>query len=136
MHISRTSEYGRLEGSLKRRAEQIENKGPERDNDNRLWSMFRGRFANKVLMRLYSRRAYTSGIIFSRGSFLCDVSKIVSGSVIAGNGGHVHTEHHSSTTIAGEGGCDVIAIPKERLLSFLDENPGVLLSLLGTQAIL
>lgn len=136
LHISRTSEYGRLEGSLKRRAEQIENKGPERDNDNRLWSMFRGRFANKVLMRLYSRRAYTSGIIFSRGSFLCDVSKIVSGSVIAGNGGHVHTEHHSSTTIAGEGGCDVIAIPKERLLSFLDENPGVLLSLLGTQAIL
>mmetsp|Transcript_12823 Transcript_12823/g.19428 ORF Transcript_12823/g.19428 Transcript_12823/m.19428 type:complete len:1413 (-) Transcript_12823:37-4275(-) len=136
LHISRTSEYGRLEASLKRRAEQIEAKGAERDNENRLWSMFRGRFANKVLMRLYSRRAFTTGIIFSRGSFLCDVSKIMSGSVIAGNEGDVHTECHSSTIIAGEGGCDVIAIPKERLLSFLDENPGVLLSLLGTQAIL
>ena len=40
---------------------------------------------------------------------------------------------YTSTLVAGEKGCTIIAIPKDRLASFLDDNPGVLLSLLGTQ---
>jgi hypothetical protein len=39
----------------------------------------RARFANKVLGRLYNRRAFTSGLVFSRGHFLGDVSKMVAG---------------------------------------------------------
>merc|ERR1712137_1020833 len=39
----------------------------------------RARFANKVLGRLYSRRAFTGGLVFSRGHFLGDVSKMVAG---------------------------------------------------------
>lgn len=39
----------------------------------------RARIANKVLGRLYSRRAFTEGLVFSRGHFLGDVSKMVAG---------------------------------------------------------
>jgi len=39
----------------------------------------RARFANKVLGRLYSHRTFTGGLIFSRGHFLGDVSKMVEG---------------------------------------------------------
>ena len=37
------------------------------------------RFANKVLGRLYNRRAFASGLVFSRGHFLGDIEKMVEG---------------------------------------------------------
>ena len=135
LDISRTSEYGRLETILTRRAKQFDSRIENLAEDT-LWNVIKGRFANKVLGRLYSRRAYTSGLVFCRGGFLCDVSKIMSGSVSAGKeGDFVATEigFHTSNLVAGEKGCTVIPIPKDRLVSFLDDNPGVLLSLLGTQ---
>ena len=42
---------------------------------------------------------------------------------------------HSSNVIAGSQGCVVMIFPRASLLPFLDTNPGVLLSLLGTQVI-
>lgn len=41
----------------------------------------RARFVNKTLVRLYDRRTFTGGLVFSRGHFLGDVSKMVSGLV-------------------------------------------------------
>lgn len=130
----------------------------------------RDRFANKVLGRLYSRRAATAGLVFSRGHFLGDVSKMVarllssyqtereaeddcSLSYAFGDSQRdpdndrmdVHeTIHesesdrlvvHSSTIAAGKDGCSVIVFPKSSLIPFLDEYPGLLLSLLGTQVV-
>ena len=37
------------------------------------------RYANKQLVRLYNRRAYTAGLVFSLGHFLGDISKMVAG---------------------------------------------------------
>ena len=144
----------------------------------------RARFANKVLGRLYSRRAFTGGLVFSRGHFLGDVSKMVAGLLSrefeptdsshgnenpeddstgakygfgektedgldrasASHHGsvsdmiiheHCGNEHgvHSSTLTAGKEGCIVLVIPKASLIPFLDEYPGLLLSLLGTQVV-
>merc|ERR1711935_710424 len=39
----------------------------------------RARFVNKALVRLYDRRAFTGGLVFSRGHFLGDVSKMAAG---------------------------------------------------------
>lgn len=132
----------------------------------------RARFANKVLGRLYSRRAFTGGLIFSRGHFLGDVSKMVAGLLSSssdqkgqdssspaygfgdkaeGAKEPVYTDNltdmviheqegggqivHSSTLTAGNDGCVVLVFPKESLIPFLDEYPGLLLSLLGTQVV-
>jgi len=143
----------------------------------------RARFANKVLGRLYNRRAFTGGLVFSRGHFLGDVSKMVAGLLSqdlepaepksfneysddssvpkygfgdkpegeseflskspSGSLGDmiIHevkgNEHvvHSSTLTAGKEGCIVLVIPKGSLIPFLDEYPGLLLSLLGTQVV-
>lgn len=43
---------------------------------------------------------------------------------------------HNSTLAAGEDGCVVLVFKRDSLKPFLDEYPGVLLSLLGTQAVL
>lgn len=130
----------------------------------------RARFANKVLGRLYSRRAFTGGLVFSRGHFLGDVSKMVAG-LLATDGseadpdfGHSygfgdksesqtdnvletiteliineqegdHQVVHSSTLTAGKEGCVVLVFPKSALIPFMDEYPGLLLSLLGTQVV-
>jgi CRP-like cAMP-binding protein len=130
----------------------------------------RARFANKVLGRLYNRRAFTGGLVFSRGHFLADVSKMVAclvtntehDDVYAPNYGFgdkeddgsasdrfeditemvLHeqaSEHHvmhSSTLTAGKDGCVVLVFPKASLIPFLDEFPGLLLSLLGTQVVI
>lgn len=128
------------------------------------------RLANKVLGRLFSRRAFTAGLVFSRGHFLGDVSKMVAGKLSGdylgddssfnygfgeareGEGdtnGHdnsvgdltIHEREgdqlvvHSSTLAAGKDGCSVIVFPKAILIPFLDEYPGLLLSLLGTQVV-
>jgi len=126
----------------------------------------RARFANKVLGRMYSRRALTEGLVFSRGHFLGDVSKMVAGKLLRTEKGgdeiyNVGTTEeplsrnsnllntaieeeessdtesivHSSTLTAGKDGCIVLFFPRSNLIPFLDEYPGVLLSLLGTQVI-
>jgi hypothetical protein len=128
----------------------------------------RARFANKVLGRLYSRRAFTGGLVFSRGHFLGDVSKMVAGTFtptdasadqsfpVYGFGDKTEetettTAHlsdmviheaddynhviHSSTLTAGKDGCIVLVFPKSTLIPFLDDYPGLLLSLLGTQVV-
>jgi CRP-like cAMP-binding protein len=132
----------------------------------------RARFANKVLGRLYSRRAFTGGLVFSRGHFLGDVSKMVAG-LLSSDYDHsdqddssfpvygfgdkiegakkpvsdnltdmvIHEQEgdshimHSSTLTAGNDGCVVLVFPRESLIPFLDEYPGLLLSLLGTQVV-
>jgi hypothetical protein len=132
----------------------------------------RARFANKVLGRLYSRRAFTGGLVFSRGHFLGDASKMVAGllsssqvsidaqgdqsfpvygfgdktegskemqedlseMVIHEKDGESHVVH-TSTLTAGKEGCVVLVFPKATLIPFLDEYPGLLLSLLGTQVV-
>lgn len=134
----------------------------------------RARFANKVLGRLYSRRAFTGGLVFSRGHFLGDVSKMVSPllSMDADSDHYPNNEDadgadygfgekmngtrdvshrilqtvqeqsssefaivHSSTLTAGKDGCVVLVFLKPSLIPFLDEYPGLLLSLLGTQVV-
>ncbi|GKY99634.1 hypothetical protein MPSEU_000917500 [Mayamaea pseudoterrestris] len=126
----------------------------------------RARHANKVLGRLYSRQASAGGLVFSRGHFLGDMSKMVSGllandatvelgkddsgpeyglgdnsseqlnaSSLSEDTGRKSHLKHSSTLIAGKDGCVALAFPKSSLVGFLDEYPGFLLSLLGTQAI-
>lgn len=47
-----------------------------RDTDS---DIRRDRFADKLLARLHSRRAISSGVAFTRGHFLGDISKMVSG---------------------------------------------------------
>lgn len=37
---------------------------------------------------------------------------------------------------AGPGGCVAMVFPKSALMAFLDENPGTLLCLLNTQAVI
>lgn len=129
----------------------------------------KNRFANKVLGRLYNRRAFASGLVFSRGHFLGDIEKMVEGLLSSavpegetargiydefdqfGFGenddalsmgtmtiheleGGKHTAH-SSTLAAGKDGCVVLILPKSSLIPFLDAQPGLLLSLLGTQVV-
>jgi hypothetical protein len=131
------------------------------------------RLASKVLGRLNNRRANTAGLVFSRGTFLGDVSKMVArllsydydGDKLArdedssfaygfgdmsepsvdrtGRSAHetIHEAEsdrlvvHNSTLAAGKDGCSVIVFPKSSLIPFLDEYPGLLLSLLGTQVV-
>lgn len=119
------------------------------------------RYANKVLGRLYSRRAFTAGLVFSRGHFLGDVSKMMTVSLGGGSSGsdeygfgdkdegasgdYINETApesdgdilvlHTSTLAAGKDGCVVIVFPKASLIPFLDEYPGILLSLLGTQVV-
>ena len=47
----------------------------------------RARFVNKALVRLYDRRAFTGGLVFSRGHFLGDVSKMMAGVLSAAGDG-------------------------------------------------
>jgi hypothetical protein len=42
---------------------------------------------------------------------------------------------HTSTLTAGPDGCVVLVFPKSSLIPFLDQYPGLLLSLLGTQVV-
>lgn len=43
---------------------------------------------------------------------------------------------HNTTLAAGKDGCVVVVFPKASLIPFLDEYPGLLLSLLGTQVVI
>lgn len=127
----------------------------------------RMRQANKVLGRLYNRRAFTAGLVFSKGHFLGDVSKMVAGllssdafaeadsgdygfgekdessaadaralaTITEASGAGSYHVLHNSTLIAGKDGCVVLLFHKASLIPFLDEHPGLLLSLLGTQVV-
>mmetsp|Transcript_7652 Transcript_7652/g.14591 ORF Transcript_7652/g.14591 Transcript_7652/m.14591 type:complete len:1365 (+) Transcript_7652:217-4311(+) len=61
--------------------EQEEKKKQKSDQNNvtDLRRETKDRFANKVLGRLYNRRAFASGLVFSRGHFLGDIEKMVEG---------------------------------------------------------
>jgi hypothetical protein len=136
----------------------------------------RDRNANRQLNRLYNRRAFTAGLVFSKGHFLGDISKMVAGLLSSTYQGKdnslngddnsakygfgeknegksnsrggligemtIHEQEgdqhivHSSTLAAGKDGCVVLVFPKPSLILFLDEYPGLLLSLLGTQVVL
>lgn len=148
-NISANSEYARLETILRDRADLFEDDVHEHSNEflatEAKLRHARDNFANKVLGRLYSRRAYTSNLIFSRGHFLSDTSRMVSGS-LAHTHGHIPSpttgktqskfDHlHGSELIAGPFGCVVLVFPRASLISFLELNPGILLNLLGTQAL-
>jgi hypothetical protein len=151
-NIPPNSEYARLEIGLQLRVEEMELDVYEQSKDllpkEERMRNARDRFANKVLARLYSRRAYTSGLVFSRGHLLSDTSRMVSGNLA-----HIHHagrqrktssmslglsgDHHCHTSnmIAGPDGCVAMVFPRSSLVPFLDGNPGVLLSLLGTQVV-
>eukprot|EP00536_Pseudo-nitzschia_multiseries_P007501 jgi/Psemu1/256296/estExt_Genewise1Plus.C_1770056 len=45
----------------------------------------RARSMNKALVRLYDRRTFTGGLVFSRGHFLGDISKMVAGLLASGD---------------------------------------------------
>jgi hypothetical protein len=84
-HVHPGSEYAKLESLLLRRAE-----GWANASQSRYSSLLKAdaaktandRFANKVLARLYARRKFTGGLVFGRGSFLCDVTRMVSGQLV------------------------------------------------------
>lgn len=151
LNIMPTSEYARLEIGLQLRVEEMELDVYDHDHARDLspkeerMRRARDRFANKVLARLYSRRAYTAGLIFSRGHFLADTSRMVSDHIKqSGTHGHrdsatnamIVVQHcHTSNIVAGSEGCVVMIFPRSSLVPFLDSNPGVLLSLLGTQVV-
>ena len=107
----------------------------------------------------------TNNLIFSRGTFLGDVSKMVAKRLHSSEKGNRADDHdlgygygeettnienemiiqegegdnidlHSSTLAAGKDGCVVVVFPKVSLITFLDEYPGLLLSLLGTQVMI
>lgn len=136
------SEYARLETALRNRVDKMDNDVYDHPRDmlprEELAQNARDRFANKVLARLYSRRAYTSGLIFSRGHFLSDISRMVSGDLAyvqysdeKKDRGHCH----SSNMVAGRNGCVAMVFQRSSLVPFLESNPGVLLMLLGTHAV-
>jgi len=201
--LSETDDFDRLSKTLMKRAEslgkddntsiadshdefsqssdgQINDEKAE-DNDRRSMLTRRrsskARFVNKTLVRLYDRRTFTGGLVFSRGHFLGDVSKMVAG--LLGNVGDAssvgdtkaqgdeplpsygfgekveskssESEHvsnmvihekdgegrilHTSTLTAGSEGCVVLLFPRETLTGFLEQYPGLLLSLLGAEVI-
>lgn len=152
-NVHPNSEYSRLEARLRIRAEEVESgteasDGPVEDEQKEMIEALQAhsdKFANKVLARLYARRAYTENLIFSRGNFLSDTSRMVSGvlantetggygrSSLATGGADNHC--HTSNLVAGQSGCVVLVFPRATLVPFLDSNPGVLLCLLGTQVV-
>jgi hypothetical protein len=75
------SEYCRLESLLTIRAATFEMEEGNQGEYNP--SASRDRFANKVLARLYASRKFTAGMVFSRGCFLGDTTRMVNGDLVA-----------------------------------------------------
>ncbi|KAG7361520.1 metallo-beta-lactamase superfamily protein [Nitzschia inconspicua] len=100
----------------------------------------RARFANKMVEGLYAATdasADQSFPVYGFGDKSDDEEKAaehITNLVIheVDDGNHVV---HSSTLTAGKDGCVVLLFPKSTLIPFLDEYPGLLLSLLGTQVV-
>lgn len=177
--MTEANDFAELSKSLKRRAEIATNGSSQSEESHYEWEedmndepidpkarlaflkkkgSVRARFENKVLGRLNSQDSYTGGLIFSRGHFLGDISKMLDGHVNPDSyinestrafeypsGGLVdrviqeqdsdEDSGHSSTLIAGKDGCVVLEFDHSTLIPFLDEYPGLLLSLLGTQVV-
>lgn len=81
------SEFSKLERMLSLRVERQEADAEDRENDELLPREIRAqrardRFANKVLARLYASRKFTLGLTFTRGCFLSDTSRMVSGELV------------------------------------------------------
>lgn len=110
------------------------------------------RLANKQLVNMYSRGSNSSGLVFSRGHFLGDVTKMMAGfllhridpntNVYTDGGGPQHSEErkssliHDSTLVAGSDGCIVLEFSKYKLIPFFDDHPGLLLGFMGTHVVL
>eukprot|EP00980_Cylindrotheca_fusiformis_P029433 scaffold23476_cov125-Cylindrotheca_fusiformis.AAC.1 len=141
-NVSRNSEYYRLLECLNLRAqeqEELEEEGEPvsvsvSDKATEAMREQRDKFANKVLARLYARQAYTENLVFSRGCFLCDVSRMISGDLanihktarsasISSNGSSSDHHSHTSSMLAGNNGCVAMVFPKSALVPFLDANP-------------
>jgi hypothetical protein len=75
------SEYCRLESLLIVRAATFEMEDGNQGEYN--VSAQRDRFANKVLARLYATRKFTAGMVFSRGCFIGDTTRMVHGDLVA-----------------------------------------------------
>eukprot|EP00934_Nitzschia_sp_Nitz4_P003635 Nitzschia sp. Nitz4//scaffold3_size479765//412909//416775//NITZ4_000177-RA/size479765-augustus-gene-1.625-mRNA-1//-1//CDS//3329550989//3625//frame0 len=149
-NIHPNSEYAKLEAALQARWYMLEELMEVAESQRKTLSGdHRDKFANKVLARLYSRRAYTDRLVFSRGHFLSDTSRMVSGTLAKLSTvtprshqtrstmwtGHTDQHCHTSSLAAGEQGCVVMLFPRSTLVPFLDSNPGLLLCLLGTQVV-
>jgi hypothetical protein len=61
------------------------------------------RLANKQLVRLYNRRAFTAGLVFSRGHFLGDISKMVAGLLSSNYSDTTYYDDDECSTIYGFG---------------------------------
>ena len=90
---------------------------------------------------------------FTRGNFVGDVSRIVGDLAISASDlqsrrdlmtSQRHTsnscklereERNRSSLVAGKKGCVVVSIRKENLRKYLDNNPGLLFCLLGTEVV-
>jgi len=156
-NVNRNSEYFRLLECLRQRADEFDidevveiksHGGSTIDTAASAVKEQRDKFANKVLARLYSRHAYYENMLFSRGCFLCDTSSMISGDLATINktmeggrhgsiasGGSSNDHCHTSSMLAGRQGCVAMVFPKSSLVPFLDANPGLLLSLLGTKVL-
>jgi hypothetical protein len=75
------SEYFRLESLLNLRTETFEMEDGTRGEHYP--SAPRYRFANKVLARLYTSRMFTAGMVFRRGCFLGDTTRMVNGDLVS-----------------------------------------------------
>jgi hypothetical protein len=111
-----------------------------------------------IYARYRNRLTIATGVVFTKGHFLGDVSSMVAGLLLPAyvdnnlcdgdvvdslDGIWIGDEQrkdsmqlHNSTLVAGDRGCVALLFPKSRLIPFFDEYPGLLLSLLGTQAVL
>lgn len=152
MLASPGTEYFKLEIGLQLRMEEVETWNFDQSDDH-LTSTHedyarnaRDRYANKILSQLYSRQVFIPDLVFSRGNFLSDTTRMIRGSLTDINSTSYtshetesptfHMEYHSSTIAAGSEGCIALIIPKDSLINFFDTHPGVLLSLLGTQVVI
>lgn len=75
--VSNTDEVNRLSALSGKPTAQFES--ADRTDENSSNRRTKDRFANKVLGRLYNRRAFASGLVFSKGHFLGDIEKMVEG---------------------------------------------------------
>ncbi|CAJ1962955.1 unnamed protein product [Cylindrotheca closterium] len=136
-NINRNSEYSRLLECLQSRADEFnvdeegENSEEEDSKTNDDGSTVikaataqkeqRDKFANKVLARFGD---------------LATINKMGGRSSSIASGGSNNDHHcHTSTMLAGKQGCVAMVFPKSSLVPFLDANPGLLLSLLGTKVL-
>ena len=133
--VSGNSEFARLESLLTAR---VYDDFDDRSSVGKGLRTTEDRFINRMLGRLYTARRYTASLVFSKGAFLCDTSRMVSGELVArheGNESSGSGAFHSSNLLVGSEGCVAFVFPKTTFAPFLDSHPGLLLSLQGTQVV-